>query len=617
MKYRPEVDGLRAVAVVPVILFHAGIPFFSGGFVGVDVFFVISGYLITAIIAAGLQSGGFSIIEFYERRARRILPALFLVAVLCIPAALLILTPRDLDGFAKSLIGVVFFSSNVLFWREAGYFDTTAELKPLLHTWSLAVEEQYYVFFPLLMMLIWRKGRRFVGYTLACALLVSFAFGWWGSVNWPTGAFYLLPARGWELLVGALVALFQDRLRSGLASAAEGVLASLGLALVLVPIFLYSSKTPVPGPFTAVPVIGTALILLYARESNPLAKLLSWKPMVTVGLISYSAYLWHQPLFAFYKYASFSEPAHLEMGLLTLLVFPLAYATWRFVETPLRHGAGFNGPVLVRYASTFAVLAPIGAVLYAMPPMGGGVIDSTAESQSRDRFASSVCAGRPSCPVDSKRLLIVGDSMWQDAVNLLSSVRPVLYDVSQLGGCPPHDAIASMLPPTHPNPAACVSLNKERFEQDLSRYYGVVIISRYAWFEPEKLDRYLDYVTGKGVKKIMVIGPYKGLDVNMDRLMRHYGVGDQLDKAIEHGHVRRAEWRDTSFDSLERRYGVTYVSLRQGVCEKDVCPNFVGGRPFTYDTHHLTVPFIQHIASKREQQIRAFFDDPVTAKVSP
>jgi peptidoglycan/LPS O-acetylase OafA/YrhL len=606
--YRPEVDGLRSVAVLPVIFFHAGMPLFSGGFVGVDVFFVISGYLITLIISAGVQSGSFSIVDFYERRARRILPALFFVALVCIPFAVFILTPRDLDGFGKSLAAIVVFSSNVLFWREAGYFDTAAELKPMLHTWSLAVEEQFYIFFPLLLMLIWGRGRRCVGFVLGLILALSFVFGWWGSINWPSGAFYLLPARGWELLVGALVALFQDRLRSGISSSLQVSLALIGLGLIAVAVFSYSSQTPVPGPFTAVPVLGAALIILYARDANFVAKVLSWGPLVTIGLISYSAYLWHQPLFAFYKYKRFVEPSHLEMALLTLLVFPLAYLTWRFVETPLRGGAVFKGAVLVRYSLTFSLLLPVGVGIYLMPPFSTDVIDSTADSKQRDQYASGLCDGKSGCLVDQKRVLIVGDSMWQDAVNILYAVRPTLYDVSQIGGCPPHDAIGPLLPVGHPNPSACLEINKKRFSQDFGAYYGVVVVSRYGWFAPEKLDRYLDYLKRNGVERVMVIGPYKGLDTNMDRLMRHYDRGE-LEAAIERRHLRRGEWPDDSFVALQRRYGFVYVSLRDGICDGDGCPNFVGGHPFTYDTHHLTVPFVKHVADIRRRQILAFFDE--------
>ena len=176
----------------------------AGGFVGVDVFFVISGYLITSLILADLEKGRFSIIGFYERRARRILPALFLVMLVCIPFAWAWLLPVVMKDFSQSLVAVSVFASNIWFWRESGYFDTAAELKPLLHTWSLAVEEQYYVIFPLFLMLIWRLGRAWVLIVLAAALVVSLALAQWASYAEPTAAFYLLPTRGWELLVGAL-----------------------------------------------------------------------------------------------------------------------------------------------------------------------------------------------------------------------------------------------------------------------------------------------------------------------------------------------------------------------------------------------------------------------------
>ncbi len=173
MNYRREIDGLRALAVLSVILFHAGFETFSGGFVGVDVFFVISGYLVTTIILAELEQGSFSILNFYERRARRILPALFLVMLVCVPFAWFWLLPSDMKDFSQSLVAVSVFASNILFWRESGYFDTAAELKPLLHTWSLAVEEQYYVLFPLFLMLFWRLGKRSILVMLGLVFVAS------------------------------------------------------------------------------------------------------------------------------------------------------------------------------------------------------------------------------------------------------------------------------------------------------------------------------------------------------------------------------------------------------------------------------------------------------------
>jgi peptidoglycan/LPS O-acetylase OafA/YrhL len=199
MKYRAEIDGLRALAVLPVILFHAGFEWFSGGFVGVDVFFVISGYLITTIIISEMADGKFSIINFYERRARRILPALFFVMAACLPFAWFWLAPTHLKNFGQSLAAVSTFSSNILFWWESGYFDTAAELKPLLHTWSLAVEEQFYLLFPLLLMITWRLGVRWILTLLALLFLCSLALAHWGAYNYPTASFYMLPTRGWEL----------------------------------------------------------------------------------------------------------------------------------------------------------------------------------------------------------------------------------------------------------------------------------------------------------------------------------------------------------------------------------------------------------------------------------
>ena len=198
MDYRREIDGLRALAVLPVILFHAGFETFSGGFVGVDVFFVISGYLITTIILAELEQEKFSIINFYERRARRILPALFLVMLACIPFAWVLLRPDDLYSFAKSLVAVPLFISNIFFWRDGAYFETVAELKPLLHTWSVALEEQYYIIFPLFMMLFWKLGKRWILLTLGFLFLASLVVAQWAAYAKSSAAFYILPTRGWE-----------------------------------------------------------------------------------------------------------------------------------------------------------------------------------------------------------------------------------------------------------------------------------------------------------------------------------------------------------------------------------------------------------------------------------
>ena len=359
MQYRPEIDGLRAVAVVPVILFHAGFGVFSGGYVGVDVFFVISGYLITTIIVTELAEGRFSIRRFYERRARRILPALFLVMLCCVPFAWMWMLPSQFKEFSQALVAVSFFVSNVLFWRQSGYFAPAAEENPLLHTWSLAVEEQFYIVFPLLMLAAWRFGRGRVFVLIAGLSLLSLLLAEWGWRNTPDANFYLIPTRAWELGVGALCALVLHRRRPGTNSA----LAGLGLGLIAMSVLVYDASTPFPSLYALAPVGGTALVILYGGAGTLPARLLSGRLMVGIGLISYSAYLWHQPLFAFARLRSPGYPPDTVMALLALATLGLAWLSWRYVEQPFRRRPR---PLLPTRRAVFATSGVATAIVVAL-----------------------------------------------------------------------------------------------------------------------------------------------------------------------------------------------------------------------------------------------------------
>jgi peptidoglycan/LPS O-acetylase OafA/YrhL len=343
MNYRREIDGLRALAVIPVILFHAGFQAFNGGFVGVDVFFVISGYLITTIIISELEDGKFSIINFYERRARRILPALLFVMFVCLPFAWLWLLPEDIKIFSQSLVAVSVFSSNIFFYNTSGYFDTLAELKPLLHTWSLAVEEQYYLFFPIFLMVTWRFGKRWILALLAVIFLVSLGLSQWLSVVKPMAGFFLLPARGWELLVGSFSAFYLSTYQTSHSNNwLNDAGSATGLALVILAIFAFNNQTPSPSLYTLVPTLGAALIILYGTSNTYVGKLLGAKLFVGIGLLSYSAYLWHQPLLAFAKNRftyNLSETVTLTIVALT---FMLSWFSWKYVESPFRNKLKFN-----------------------------------------------------------------------------------------------------------------------------------------------------------------------------------------------------------------------------------------------------------------------------------
>lgn len=340
MEYRREIDGLRALAVLPVILFHAGFETFSGGFVGVDVFFVISGYLITTIILAELAQGKFSIVSFYERRARRILPALFLVMFVCIPFAWYLLLPSDLKGFSKSLVAVSVFASNILFWRESGYFNTAAELKPLLHTWSLAVEEQYYVIFPIFLMLFWRLGKRWILILLVVVFFASLAVAQWGAYAKPEAAFFLLPTRIWEFLFGVFTAFYLSGInRSDFSEGLSETCGWLGLALIFYAVFAYSKTTAFPGVNALVPTFGAMLVVIFATQKTFVGKFLGNKAFVFIGLISYSAYLWHQPIFAFLRFYTFDQIS-LPLNILSIAAtFILSFFSLKYVETPFRKGS--------------------------------------------------------------------------------------------------------------------------------------------------------------------------------------------------------------------------------------------------------------------------------------
>ena len=299
--YRPEIDGLRAVAVLVVLFYHAGMPGFSGGFVGVDVFFVISGFLITRIILSDIEAGKFSYINFYERRVRRILPPLLLVSVLTIPVALLTMYPDQLVDYAKSLMATQLFVANMHFLLSSGYFQTASELKPLLHFWSLAVEEQFYFAVPALLMLVARWGRLWVLGLLWVMVLTSFILADWMSTRQPDVAFFILPTRAWELGVGALVSMHYGRLDTaavrfpGPAAAAGWI----GLAMIAISVPLFSEITPFPSRYALIPVVGTALVIGFSRPTSGSGEMLSFPFVVFIGLVSYSAYLWHQPLFVF------------------------------------------------------------------------------------------------------------------------------------------------------------------------------------------------------------------------------------------------------------------------------------------------------------------------------
>ncbi|RIK74240.1 MAG: acyltransferase [Planctomycetota bacterium] len=366
--YRPDVDGLRAVAVLSVLFCHTGMGL-PGGYVGVDVFFVISGYLITGLILKDLDQGRFSLVDFWERRIRRIVPALVVVTIVTVALGWRLLLPDDFASLAKSAIALPLCIANIHFWKETGYFEAAAEEKPLLHTWSLAVEEQFYLLVPLVLMAVAKMYRAALVPLLSLACAASFALSVYGVANHPDATYYLLPTRAWELLVGALLAGTAARMGPDRPWRGQ-VAAAVGMSAILLSCFLYSSETPFPGLAATLPVLGTALVIAAGGCATPapaVNAVLAGRPLVFIGLISYSLYLWHWPLLALSKACVFTP---LSIGQrLTIIAASVAAAalSWRFVETPFRNRAQFasRAGVFVGGALGYGVILALGIAIDA------------------------------------------------------------------------------------------------------------------------------------------------------------------------------------------------------------------------------------------------------------
>ena len=358
LKYRPDIDGLRALAVLAVVFHHLSARLLPGGYVGVDVFFVISGYLITAIISREIAEGQFTFKRFYQRRIRRIFPALFTVLIFTMVSGYFILLPSDYAAMLRAVLGTLLFSSNMVFWHDLanGYFAATdTKLNPLLHTWSLGVEEQFYLVFPVLLLVCYKFFRKHIIYILLVGALVTLAASAMRVENYSSSVFFLSPYRAWELLAGALLAYNAlPELRNQLQ---REVVAILGLLAILVPCFMYTPQTRFPGLSALAPVLGSVAIIYAGRGAlTSVGRLLSWRPVVYIGLISYSLYLWHWSLIVLTQH-------QMEMGSLTsykpaLLIVSLVLASlsYHFVEQPFRHNRVVTRKTIFSLALGFSIL---------------------------------------------------------------------------------------------------------------------------------------------------------------------------------------------------------------------------------------------------------------------
>ena len=494
-RFRRDIQGLRALAVLPVVLFHAFPALLPGGFVGVDIFFVISGYLITSILHAELREERFSIAGFYVRRIKRLFPALYLMLTISMLLGLIMLPPAELRELAKTCLATIGFFANILFYNLSGYFDGQAELKPLLHTWSLAVEEQFYLVFPLALLAIWRLRPAWLPALLWIAAGLSLAWSVRELGVDASRAFYYPWPRAFELLIGAIVAVGAvPKIRS---NAVRDGLSLLGLALIAGSLWLLSESQPFPGLAALPPCIGAALILAAGEEGESLAgRALGFAPLVLIGSLSYSLYLWHWPALVFGRYLALRPLTAPEAVAAIAVAFALAWASWRYVERPVLQWRLPHRPVLIGGAAIMATAAAVAALVVVgnglpqrLDPLGRTMIAAARDSSG---FRTNCHSGEHDV-IAYDRLCAFGDrhatpsvAVWGDSfgaelvVAMGEKLAPEKRSVLQVtaSGCPPSLGYSA------PHRPACSTYNDERLRELRadSRLREVVLVVNYLGF---------------------------------------------------------------------------------------------------------------------------------------
>lgn len=606
MTYRPEIDGLRAIAVLAVVLFHAGMDWLPGGYVGVDVFFVISGYLITSIIWRECREERFSLVHFWERRARRIMPAVTVVVLVTLLAGWFLLLPRDFKALGQSSVAQATMLSNFYFWHMSGYFDQASELKPLLHTWSLAVEEQFYLIFPIGLYFVRRKSKAFIAGLFGTVFLVSLALGVWQTHNYPDSAFYLLPARMWELMVGALLALAMGRRQLPGGPRFRSAVSFAGLAMIAYAVFCYSSSTRFPGGAALLPCAGSALVIS-GGGGHRVAGLLSTKPMVGIGLVSYSWYLWHWPMFAFLNYWIHDPSLALRWG---VVVMSLAFAwiSWRWVEQPFRKkGNGLSRSGVFAMAAVCTVLMTgLGLALHwkqgVRDRFSKEVLrysDSTEEkSPDRGLLRQESWQGEPKdlnrIEGGAPQLCLIGDSFMESVMHQFreAAVAKSVYCVGV----------------TKPAGLALSTKNSREREERKKIFQGAIewivrhdvshVVMLYRWssvnsaYEEKVLRDALERLTNAGVKVTAIVG-LPGYNVEIPRELAKYEITNG-----RMGHLPRMKLTDViEAEKDARRVLASYEN--EGLDIIDALPLLtdeegytilqVGRKSLYYDYTHLSI----------------------------
>ena len=616
-RYRPDIDGLRAIAIVSVLAFHAFPAVLPGGFVGVDVFFAISGYLITGLLLDGLATGRFGLVDFYQRRIRRIFPALLVVLVACLAYGWFNLRTTTYAALGEHVAAGAGFVANLLLWSEAGYFDNASATKPLLHLWSLGIEEQFYLAWPLLLWLLWRL--RHMRSAIALLLCASLALGLWLTRTSPVAAFYSPLSRFWELAAGALLAatLHPAQRKHGAfdsLAAFATPLSLLGIALIGWAAFGFDSRQPFPGWRAAIPVAGSACLIAAGSGALVNRWLLSRRWMVWIGLVSYPLYLWHWPLLVFQNLRVDGNPGWMQRLAAIAIAFVLAAATYRFVERPIRFGphpgrralalagamlaTGIAGAAIARFDGLpfrfNGIEAPYATYAYdyegdARVPACWVPRDSVPDSYAAE------CID----PDDGHKPLLL---LWGDshAGRLYPGLRQVAGDRFRIAqftrsGCAPN--FWSFHPGRSAGPCTLANVHVMREVRELQPDV-VVLFSRWFGWNDKAIGRILPRVVhslrANGAKRVIVVGPAPEWRRALPELLFRAARAERRPPPVRmREHLDTDRWRiDKDMRAaIEAQGEATYVSAIDAFCDASGCLTRTTNDPAslpTWDYGHLT-----------------------------
>ncbi|CAN2228209.1 COG1835 Predicted acyltransferases [Candidatus Nanopelagicaceae bacterium] len=610
--YIPHLDGLRAISVLAILAFHLRQDWLPGGFLGVDVFFIISGFLITSLLIDEIQNRGrINFSHFYLRRFKRLFPSFILVILLTIISAYLFFDQQKFISVAKTALVSIFGISNLYFYKTSSYFDLSSIEKPLLHIWSLNVEEQFYFIWPLLLFSTYRfflRNSKSFFILLGALFLASIYF----NLNHPVATFYLPFFRFYEFLIGVGLALFPWRQSTAIKHSGTYFFCSM---FALLSVFVTVDATSLlPGPLSLLFILPIAYLIPKGGTRSRL-NILEMQFFKYIGKRSYTIYLVHWPIIVFYLESnSIQQLSAFECLLLTLLIFLISHILYRFYELPLRIShIGSKSFWISMFTITLLVLAVcVPTLVMNKKPLTNqrGLIytQSDIDSGKQLRFSTriKICEikGWEKCdiPLSEKfNVLIIGDSHAVDALNAMYAVFPDFdYSMSELGGCPPTKRMTELVPRTFPDLDKCVDLNKTRFDIEYLKQFDAIVINvLFDWYPPEELNRYTAFLRKSGIKKVIVFGGYFETKSELPALINLYGFNEN----IVIGDIIPIGEMDLILQEPTKDLGYLFISKIKSLCILSDCSYWKSNIPFTWDSHHLSFQFAERLLKSYKKEI--------------